>query len=299
MMLAPYLFKARAVRALKGNWQTALLITFFSGIFSTLLDLGRTLIFPNVVSVESAMRALEQTAQSDWLLLSLLSLLATLLTPMLSVSCCHYFVCRLRGEELGFAGLWSRGKLLFRSLWLYLLMGIKVFLWSLLLVVPGVIAAFRYAMAPYYLAEDPTLTAWQAIEKSKKSMDGVKMSLFMLEISFFGWLLLSTAVELLLYDVSPVVAMVVGQCVSLFVATYLNGASAAFYLAASSPKGMQAEAFGALKGDRVVDEYLRHMPRTEPQETEKDPEQPKPESGQNGQPEEKDEESERGQDDPE
>lgn len=290
MMLAPYLFKARAVRALKGNWQTALLITFFSGIFSTLLDLGRTLIFPDVVSVESAMKALEQTAQSDWLLLSLLSLLATLLTPMLSVSCCHYFVGRLHGEELGFAGLWSRGKLLFRSLWLYLLMGIKVFLWSLLLVAPGVIAAFRYAMAPYYLAEDPTLTASQAIEKSKKSMDGAKMSLFMLEISFFGWLLLSTAAELLLYDVSPVVAMVVGQCVSLFVATYLNGASAAFYLAVSSPKGMQAEAFGALKGDRVVDEYLRHMPRTE--ETEKEESEP-------SEPEEEKGENKPGQDDPE
>jgi hypothetical protein len=66
-------------------------------------------------------------------------------------------------------------------------MFIKILLWSLLLIVPGIVAAFRYALAPYLMAEHPELTATEAIEQSKQIMLGHKGRLFCLQLSFIGW----------------------------------------------------------------------------------------------------------------
>lgn len=71
-----------------------------------------------------------------------------------------------------------------------LLTTVYVFLWSLLCVVPGIIAGFKYAMVPFILAENPELSANEAIERSKILMHGHKMELFVLKLSFIGWDLL-------------------------------------------------------------------------------------------------------------
>lgn len=64
------------------------------------------------------------------------------------------------------------------------------FLWSLLLVIPGIIKAYSYSMSMYILAEDPKIGALEAIQRSKAMMDGHKMEFFMLHLSFVGWYLL-------------------------------------------------------------------------------------------------------------
>ena len=68
-----------------------------------------------------------------------------------------------------------------------LLRGIYVFLWSLLFVIPGIIATYRYAMASYILAEHPELPVNEAITRSKEMMQGNKFRLFCLIFSFIGW----------------------------------------------------------------------------------------------------------------
>ena len=70
------------------------------------------------------------------------------------------------------------------------LRGLYTFLWSLLFVIPGIIAGYRYAMAAYILAEHPEMTASEAITASKKMMVGNKWRLFCLEFSFIGWSIL-------------------------------------------------------------------------------------------------------------
>lgn len=70
------------------------------------------------------------------------------------------------------------------------LQGLYVLLWSLLLIVPGIVASYSYAMTGYILAENPSLTASEAIEKSKEMMSGNRWRLFCLQFSFFGWDLL-------------------------------------------------------------------------------------------------------------
>lgn len=63
-------------------------------------------------------------------------------------------------------------------------------LWGLLFIIPGIIKSLSYAMTPFIMADHPELTASQAIEASKEMMEGHKMDLFILELTFFGWDLL-------------------------------------------------------------------------------------------------------------
>ncbi|MGC9361909.1 MAG: DUF975 family protein [Candidatus Syntrophosphaera sp.] len=78
-----------------------------------------------------------------------------------------------------------------RSLVAYLLIALYVFLWSLLLIVPGIIASISYSMTFFILAEDPRIEAQEAMRKSKEMMHGHKTEYFMLMLSFIGWFLLS------------------------------------------------------------------------------------------------------------
>ena len=74
---------------------------------------------------------------------------------------------------------------------LNLLEAVLIFLWSLLLVVPGVIAHYRYSQAIYLLIDDPTKSPVQCLRESRRMMAGHKMELFELDLSFLGWYLLS------------------------------------------------------------------------------------------------------------
>lgn len=77
-----------------------------------------------------------------------------------------------------------------RSLVASLLILVYVILWSLLLIVPGIIAALSYSMTYYILADNPDVTASEAINMSKRMMFGHKTDLFWLYLSFIGWAIL-------------------------------------------------------------------------------------------------------------
>ena len=71
------------------------------------------------------------------------------------------------------------------------LMTIYVFLWSLLLLIPGIIKAYSYCFAPFISMDNENLTAEECIEQSMKMTQGYKMKLFLLDLSFIGWYFLS------------------------------------------------------------------------------------------------------------
>ena len=71
-----------------------------------------------------------------------------------------------------------------------LLQGVLILLWSLLLIIPGIVASLSYAMTGYILAENPDLTASPAIQQSKEMMQGNRWRLFCLQLSFIGWSIL-------------------------------------------------------------------------------------------------------------
>jgi uncharacterized membrane protein len=76
------------------------------------------------------------------------------------------------------------------ALILYIARMIFTFLWSLLLIIPGIIAALKFSMAVYILHDNPELSGMDAINRSKEMMDGLKGKLFGLYLSFLGWAIL-------------------------------------------------------------------------------------------------------------
>lgn len=80
-------------------------------------------------------------------------------------------------------------------------------LWSLLLVVPGIVKHYEYLMVPYIIAENPAMDYKEAFHISKQMMDGEKMEAFIMDLSFLGWYLLSavTCGLLAIFYVNPYV----------------------------------------------------------------------------------------------
>ena len=70
------------------------------------------------------------------------------------------------------------------------LMDLKTLLWLFLFIVPGIIKAYEYSMIPYLLAENPNLSTFQVFSLSKQMTTGQKMDLFVLDLSFLGWIIL-------------------------------------------------------------------------------------------------------------
>ena len=73
---------------------------------------------------------------------------------------------------------------------LTLLIQVFVMLWSLLLVIPGIIKSLSYSMAFYILADNPEMSAMEALNESKEIMKGHKWEYFVLNLSFILWILL-------------------------------------------------------------------------------------------------------------
>ena len=103
--------------------------------------------------------------------------------------------------------------ILLKVFWLNLVMGVFIFLWSLLLIVPGIIAAYRYSMAMFILLDDPDKSVMQCIRESKEMTYGHKTELFVLDLSFIGWSILS---------VIPFVSLFTMPYMSVVHANYYN-----------------------------------------------------------------------------
>lgn len=102
-----------------------------------------------------------------------------------------YYLHLSKGERPGVGRMFSGFSNYGNTMLLNLMIMVFSFLWSLLLVIPGVIKMLSYSMAFYILDENPDMTAGEALNRSKKMMDGHKMELFLLNLSFIGWVFLS------------------------------------------------------------------------------------------------------------
>ena len=74
--------------------------------------------------------------------------------------------------------------------WLNIVITLYVFLWSMLFIIPGIIAGYRYRFAVYNLCENPDIGVMEAISMSKAQTAGYKGDLFLLDMTFIGWNLL-------------------------------------------------------------------------------------------------------------
>lgn len=94
---------------------------------------------------------------------------------------------------------------------------VSIILWTCLFIVPGLIKSYEYYMVPYLLAENPDLSRKEALALSKQMMQGHKMDIFVLELSFIGWMVLSS--------------LTLGLVGYFFVNPYIHATKAEAYLA--------------------------------------------------------------------
>ncbi len=229
-------FRAAARRALQGFWLMAIVVTFVASLLGGTSQVGvganvdvnyeiDTTEFDSIPGAdESALaqyiRWMESMNDRIPVLKPLMAFLSVLAAIQLIVGgpitlgYNRFKLHRLDGEEATFSDLFSCFDRFLDGLWMRVRMILQIFLWALLFVIPGIVAAYRYAMVPYLMADHPEMTVAQAFEGSKAMMKGHKGDLFLLHLSFIGWLLLS--------------AITLGLG-GLVVAPYMQFAEGAFY----------------------------------------------------------------------
>ena len=121
----------------------------------------------------------------------ILVLAISIMTSALSLGFTGVCLNVSRRMAAGFADLLDAFGFLLKVIWLHIVMAFFIFLWSLLLIVPGIVAAYRYSMAFYVLLDDPGKSAMDCIRESKGMTMGHEGELFVLHLSFLGWAMLS------------------------------------------------------------------------------------------------------------
>ena len=124
------------------------------------------------------------------LLVTFVSILTALLGVLLDIGYILYHLGIRRGREMPYLTLFDGFSFAGKAILLYIVQYIFIFLWSLLFVIPGIIAAYRYRFAYYNLCENPDMGVMEALNMSKAQTNGFKWQLFVLDLSFLGWQLL-------------------------------------------------------------------------------------------------------------
>ena len=228
-------FRREAREALSGKWKTAILV----GILETILgatgngfsvefektatssDVGLnfagTRIYSAGISATDSIGVQNFVAGTVTYLMIIAIILAVaqfIIGCVVAVGYAKYNMDLIDGEEGKMNTLFDyfpRWKTMVKA---GLLQAVFVLLWTLLFIIPGIVAALSYAMTNYILAENPEMGAMEAIDRSKELMDGNKWRFFCLGFSFIGWEILAGLV--------PVIG-------GLLLLPYTSAANAAFY----------------------------------------------------------------------
>ena len=176
---------------------------------------------------------------------AILDLAIQIVTLIIAAGFTLFCLRTVRGMEASYWNLFDAFGMFFRVIWLYILEGVFIFLWSLLFIIPGFIAFYRYRQALYLLLEHPEMSALQCISESKRIMAGHKGELFVMDLSFFGWALLVGLVDYLGAELASaigpsVLAQVIsivglGIFVQFFVLPYMDLTYAGYYVELTRP----------------------------------------------------------------
>jgi len=192
--------------ALAGNWLLAVFVTLLAALLG-----GISYFSFGSVSADHVM----YWSVSTRVFFSLYGIFVFIIGGAVELGLCCFYIHLQRQEEISVSDLFSRFSIFGRAFLLRLYIFILVLLWTLLLIIPGIVAAYRYAMAPYLMSQNPELGVMQAVDISKRMMNGHKGRLFCLDLSFIGWFILG------------ILTFGLGL---LFVFPYLLSSRAAFFL---------------------------------------------------------------------
>lgn len=186
-------FRAWAREALSGHWGAAVAVGFVGGLLGGGVDALSSIM---EVSYEGELRVMESIPREVWAMVVTITLVTCLLAFVVGgavqLGICTFNLNLFHRREARFMDLFSQFHRLGQGFCMQFVMNFFIFLWSLLFIIPGIIAAYRYAMVPYLMAEFPDLGVMAAMRESKRLMKGNKWRLFCLQFSYIGWALLSS-----------------------------------------------------------------------------------------------------------
>lgn len=246
-------FRKIARDALRGKWLLAALTAFVASLIGALLTPGGS----------SGSSGGSSSSSSEFFSSEIFETLLPILVAILIVTAIWALVLivisgagklgyakfnlnLVDGKPAAFSDLFSQFNRILDGFLMNFLVGLYTLLWMLLLIIPGIIKTYSYAMTPYILSEHPELSPNDAITESRRIMDGNKWRLFCLEFSFIGWMLLSVLPIFLLVPIMVFeeIGLVIWIILSLpivavsssFVLAYQEAARAAFYREVSNTK---------------------------------------------------------------
>ena len=181
---------------------------------------------------------------------SFFGILLNLISQVLGAGYNCYCLGVHRREEMPYESLFDGFTFAGKVIALFLVQSIFVFLWSMLFVIPGIIAIYRYSFAMWNLCQDPSIGVMEALARSKRQTVGYKGQLFRLQLSFFGWILLfgvvlgvyEALVIALISDSFPAIMLgsllggLTSMLVQIYFLPYYTLSECGFYLRATQPE---------------------------------------------------------------
>lgn len=168
-------YRKAALELLKGNWSSVIVISLFMFILECIAQTSFAFFIPTEYN-------------------GITTLVANLLLffPLVYVFKIHLLALSHGGKKIVFSEyLTNLKKKYSRAVPVMGLICLYVMLWTILLIIPGIIKGYSYAMASYISIDNEELSAEECVQRSIEMMKGHKMQLFLLDLSFFGWALLS------------------------------------------------------------------------------------------------------------
>ena len=158
-MMKISVIKQRAKAALKGHWFANIVVLVLMVLITAVLDL---------------------------------TYVGALLSGLVMFGSAAFYLELVKSKQ-GKVGTFFGGmfKKFFKRWGASLLISLYTFLWTMLFIIPGIVKSYAYAMTPYIMMEKPEMGINDAITKSRMMMKGHKWQLFLLDLSFIGWMLLS------------------------------------------------------------------------------------------------------------
>ena len=183
---------------LAGNWG----LSIFSGAVACILGgliIGNTFIpefhfrieGQDISSISDLLNILNASGASAFGLGSGLALAQLIIGGVIQLGYAQYLLKQFNHASFSTGDLFSQFERFGQGFLQNFLRGLYVFLWSLLFIIPGIVKNYAYAMTPFIMAENPDMTANEAITASQELMYGHKGELFILDLTFIGWDLLA------------------------------------------------------------------------------------------------------------
>ncbi len=295
MMYNRAYLKASAKRRLKQKETPSItMVTLVFLLLYSLLDQVASLFYTQ----DSALMTLETDAElidydalqttivsyymsSESLISMFCSIFMTFFCLMLMAGFCYYLMNLARNRPAGFSDLTYGLEILPKLILLYVIEFIFIFLWSILFVIPGIIAMCRYSMAMFILIDNPDISPMEAIRRSKAMMHGYKLHLVTFLISFIGWYILGCIPTLcgslvgymlgdtlfgagLLADLlSVLLGFGLGLTITLWLTSYMNLSMVYFYEFVSSAAQQRDEGSSGSGGYGESDNRWDYLPSGE------------------------------------